>query len=53
MKTIKFYSILKFSIFLILQNFLVQNLVASEPIVVLEYSSNKTTEKYGEIRRRK
>ena len=40
MKTIKFYSILKFSIFLIFQNFLVQNLVASEPIVVLEYSSN-------------
>ena len=40
MKTIKFYSILKFSIFLILQNFLVQNLLASEPIVVLEYSSN-------------
>ena len=27
-------------IFLILQNFLVQNLLASEPIVVLEYSSN-------------
>ena len=40
MKTIKFYSILKFSIFLICQNFLVQNLLASEPIVVLEYSSN-------------
>ena len=40
MKKIKFYSILKFSIFLILQNFLVQNLLASEPIVVLEYSSN-------------
>ena len=40
MKTIKFYSILKFSIFLIFQNLLVQNLVASEPIVVLEYSSN-------------
>ena len=40
MKKIKFYSILKFSIFLILQNFLVQNLVASEPIVVLEYSSS-------------
>ena len=40
MKTIKFYSILKFSMFLIFQNFLVQNLLASEPIVVLEYSSN-------------
>ena len=40
MKKIKFYSILKFSIFLIFQNFLVQNLLASEPIVVLEYSSN-------------
>ena len=40
MKTIKFYSILKFSIFLIFQNFLLQNLIASEPIVVLEYSSN-------------
>ena len=40
MKTIRFYSILKFSIFIILQNFLVQNLIASEPIVVLSYSSN-------------
>ena len=41
MKTIRFYSILKFSIFIIFQNFLVQNLIASEPIVVLSYSSNK------------
>ena len=40
MKIIKIYSILKFSIFLIFQNFLVQDLLASEPIVVLEYSSN-------------
>ena len=40
MKKIKFYSILKFSIFIIFQNFLAQNLIASEPIVVLEYSSN-------------
>ena len=40
MKTIRFYSILKFSIFMIFQNFLVQNLRASEPIVVLSYSSN-------------
>ena len=40
MKTIRFYSILKFSIFIIFQNFLVQNLIASEPIVVLSYSSN-------------
>ena len=40
MKIIRFYSILKFSIFIIFQNFLVQNLIASEPIVVLEYSSN-------------
>ena len=41
MKTIRFYRILKFSIFIIFQNFLVQNLIASEPIVVLSYSSNK------------
>jgi hypothetical protein len=40
MKTIRFYRILKFSIFIIFQNFLVQNLIASEPIVVLSYSSN-------------
>ena len=40
MKKNKFYSILKFSIFIIFQNFLAQSLIASEPIVVLEYSSN-------------
>ena len=40
MKTIRFNSILKLSIFIIFQNFLVQNLIASEPIVVLSYSSN-------------
>ena len=40
MKKNKFYNILKFSIFIIFQNFLAQNLTASEPIVVLEYSSN-------------
>jgi Tfp pilus assembly protein FimV len=40
MKKNKFYNILKFSIFIIFQNFLAQNLIASEPIVVLEYSSN-------------
>ena len=40
MKKNKFYYILKFSIFIIFQNFLAQNLIASEPIVVLEYSSN-------------
>jgi hypothetical protein len=40
MKKNKFYRILKLSIFIIFQNFLVQNLIASEPIVVLEYSSN-------------
>jgi Tfp pilus assembly protein FimV len=40
MKKNKFYNILKFSIFIIFQNFLAQSLIASEPIVVLEYSSN-------------
>ena len=40
MKKNKFYIILNFSIFIVFQNFLVQNLMASEPIVVLEYSSN-------------
>tara|TARA_B100001093_G_scaffold274283_2_gene262207 strand:- start:1459 stop:1917 length:459 start_codon:yes stop_codon:yes gene_type:complete len=40
MKKNKFYIILNFSIFIVFQNFLVQNLIASEPIVVLEYSSN-------------
>ena len=40
MKKNKFYIILNFSIFIVFQNFLVQNLTASEPIVVLEYSSN-------------
>ena len=40
MKKNKFCIILKFSIFIIFQNFLAQNLTASEPIVVLEYSSN-------------
>jgi Tfp pilus assembly protein FimV len=40
MKKNKFYNILKFAIFIIFQNFLAQNLIASEPIVVLEYSSN-------------
>ena len=40
MKRIKFYNILKFSLFLIFQNVLTQNLIASEPIIVLEYSSS-------------
>jgi Tfp pilus assembly protein FimV len=40
MKIIKFNDILKFSIFIIFQNFLTYNLIASEPIVVLSYSSN-------------